>query len=60
MTSYHLPLRRHRVSEIFTAVKMGRRAIGIELKESYYRQSCANVRAAEELKEQSVLFEGIA
>lgn len=34
-------------SELYVAVKMGRRAIGVELKESYYRMACLNVRAAE-------------
>lgn len=30
-------------SEVYVAVEMGRRGIGIELKESYYRQACANM-----------------
>ncbi len=30
-------------SEVYTAVRMGRRAIGIELKESYYRQALRNL-----------------
>ena len=34
-------------SEVYQAVKMGRKAIGIELKESYYRQAVKNVQAAE-------------
>lgn len=34
-------------SEGFQAVKMGRKFIGIELKESYYRQAVLNLRAAE-------------
>lgn len=33
-------------SEVYQAVKMGRRAVGIELKESYYRQAVKNVKAA--------------
>ena len=33
-------------SEAYTAVKMGRRAVGIELKDSYYRQAVANVKNA--------------
>lgn len=33
-------------SEVYGALINGRRAIGIELKESYYRQSVENVRAA--------------
>lgn len=42
-------------SEIYSAVKMGRRGIGIELKESYYKQACANIRAAEKEATQSRL-----
>lgn len=42
-------------SEVYTAVKMGRRGIGIELKQSYYKQACLNVQsAAEEEKQQSL------
>lgn len=33
-------------SEAYTAVKMGRRAVGIELKDSYYRQAVKNVKNA--------------
>ena len=33
-------------SEAYMAVKMNRKAIGIELKESYYRQAVANVKEA--------------
>ena len=32
-------------SEAYTAVKMGRRAVGVELKESYYRQAVKNVKS---------------
>lgn len=32
-------------SEIYSAVRAGRRAIGMELKQSYYRQSVRNLRA---------------
>lgn len=32
-------------SEVYAAVQMGRRGIGIELKESYYRQAVRNVEA---------------
>jgi hypothetical protein len=35
-------------SEGYQSVKMGRRFIGIELKESYYKQACLNLKAAEE------------
>ena len=34
-------------SEIHEAVKMGRRGIGIELKDSYYRQAVLNCKQAE-------------
>lgn len=34
-------------SEGFEAVKAGRRFIGIELKESYYKQACKNLKRAE-------------
>lgn len=42
-------------SEGYVALKMRRRAILIELKKSYYDQSCRNIRAAEELREQARL-----
>jgi DNA modification methylase len=34
-------------SEVYAAVRMGRRGIGVELKPSYYRQAIKNVEAAE-------------
>jgi DNA modification methylase len=43
-------------SEAYMAVKMGRKAVGIELKESYYRQAVANVKSVAE-ETQSTLFE---
>lgn len=44
-------------SEVYQAVKMGRRAIGIELKPSYFRQSKQNIsRAMEEIPKQDTLF----
>ena len=33
-------------SEVYSAVRLGRRGVGIELKPSYYRQAVKNVRAA--------------
>jgi adenine specific DNA methylase Mod len=33
-------------SECYVAVELGRRAIGVELKESYYRQAVANMKQA--------------
>jgi hypothetical protein len=47
-------------SEIYVAVKMGRRGIGIELKGSYYKQAVANVRAAEKEAGQVGLFQDAA
>lgn len=43
-------------SEGFSAVKMGRRFVGIELKEAYFNQACANLRDAESVKTQASLF----
>jgi len=43
-------------SEGYTAVKMGRRAVMVELKESYYRQACLNVQRAEKEAIQDTLF----
>jgi DNA modification methylase len=33
-------------SEVYGAIKAGRRGIGVELKASYYRQACKNVNGA--------------
>jgi DNA modification methylase len=46
-------------SEVYAAVRMDRRGIGVELKPSYYRQAVKNVRraATDEDKEQKTLFE---
>lgn len=43
-------------SEAYTAVKMGRRAVGVELKDSYYRQAVANVKTLTE-KTQADVFD---
>jgi len=45
-------------SEGYVALEEGRRFVGIELKESYYRNACANLEAALKLKNQGTL-EGI-
>ena len=42
-------------SEGYVAIKMGRRAIMIELKPSYFKQQCRNIRAAEDMREQQRL-----
>jgi len=43
-------------SEGFEAVKGGRRFLGIELKESYFKQACANLRIASQSTRQRSLF----
>ena len=43
-------------SEVFVAVKHGRRAIGIELKPSYWQTAVRNLRVLDEQKNQSELF----
>lgn len=43
-------------SEGYGALSLGRRFVGSELKESYYRQACANLRSA---NAQSSLFVGV-
>jgi len=45
-------------SEGYQAVKMGRRFIGIELKESYYGQAVRNLQRASDSAEQPELFGG--
>jgi hypothetical protein len=42
-------------SEGYVAVKAGRRFVGVELKESYWKQACANLRSAEMEREQGTL-----
>ncbi len=41
-------------SEAYQALKIGRRAVGIELKESYYRQAVANCKSVVECKQTSL------
>jgi hypothetical protein len=45
-------------SELYVAVEMGRRGLGVELKESYFRQAVANLHAAR--RKQGELFAGAA
>lgn len=48
-------------SEVYQALKMGRRGIGIELKPSYYQQAVKNCRNVEENKQMSIFdFGGLA
>lgn len=44
-------------SEIYGALTLGRRGIGIELKPSYYRQALANIQLAEAPKQEQASFE---
>lgn len=44
-------------SELVTALEMGRRAIGFELKKSYYEQARRNCQAAEQAAHQPTLFD---
>lgn len=44
-------------SEGYEAVKMDRRFVGIELKESYFKQSVANLTTAEQYATQETLFD---
>jgi DNA modification methylase len=41
-------------SEVFSPVSMGRKAIGIELKDSYYKQAILNCQEAEKRFKQTV------
>lgn len=41
-------------SEVFSSISMGRKAIGIELKDSYYKQAVLNVKEAEKRFKESV------
>lgn len=49
-------------SEVYSPVSMGRKAIGIELKESYFKQAKINLNLAKEryTKKQESLLDGIA
>lgn len=44
-------------SEVYQALKMGRRGLGIELKDSYYNQAVANCSMVENAPKQVKLFE---
>lgn len=43
-------------SEVYTALKMGRKAVGIELKESYFDQAAKNIEILYKEKQQQSLF----
>lgn len=44
-------------SEVYGAITLGRRGVGIELKPSYYRQALANLRLAEQPEGEQAVFE---
>jgi len=44
-------------SEIYSAIKLGRRGIGIELKESYYNQAIKNIEHFKEYKQTKMSLE---
>lgn len=44
-------------SEGYVALEEGRRFVGVELKESYYRQACRNLETASKIQKQGPLFE---
>jgi len=46
-------------SEGYVAVKSDRRFVGVELKQSYYRQACLNLESAELIRRQETLFAGV-
>jgi DNA modification methylase len=43
-------------SELYVALEMGRKAIGVELKESYYHQAIANINSMKRKQEEFTLF----
>lgn len=46
-------------SEVYEAVRLGRRGVGVELKPSYYRQAIKNLEALDLHHDQDSLFEGV-
>ena len=44
-------------SEVYQSVKMGRKAIGIELKDAYFEQAVKNMKSLEDEKAQMTLFD---
>lgn len=47
-------------SEVYQAVKLGRRGIGVELKKSYFDLAIRNLMILEESSKQMGLFDGEA
>jgi hypothetical protein len=46
-------------SEVYSPVSMGRKGIGIELKDSYFKTAVKNCQNAENEKQQTTLFDFI-
>ena len=46
-------------SEVYSAVRAGRKGIGVELKPSYYRQSVKNLEHADDAKEPVEIFDAV-
>lgn len=46
-------------SEVYQSVKMGRRAMGIELKDAYFEQAVKNMQSLEQEEAQVSLFDFI-
>jgi DNA modification methylase len=46
-------------SEGYVSLKMGRRFVGVELKESYYVQAAKNLRDAETAAQEGTLFDAM-
>ena len=44
-------------SEVYQSVKMGRRAIGIELKDAYFEQAVKNMESLEQEQAQITIFD---
>ena len=44
-------------SEGYVAIRCGRKFVGFELKESYYKQACGNLESAEKMAMQTSLFD---
>ncbi len=46
-------------SELYEAVRLGRKGLGIELKPSYFRTACSNLRSLESQMHQPTLFDAL-
>jgi hypothetical protein len=43
-------------SEVYEAIKMNRKGVGFELKDSYFNEALKNIKTAEFEKRQTILF----